>query len=354
MGPQTLIRKFGVVLAFVVIFGGVFTLLRSGKKSSTPTLRVYTWSNYFSDDILKKFTERTGVKVELSYLSSNEEMFAKLRAGATGFDVIQPSDYMMRQLIRLQMLQALDKSQLPNISQLEATYQNPPYDPGGKFSVPFTYGTTGIAVNTEKVKVPAGGVGWNLLLKSPDPSHTSILDDMREVFGAVLKADGHSLNTTDVKALEKARVQIAQLKNNILMFNSEPKALLLKGELNVAHIFSCDAAQAMAMNPKIKYFIPKEGGAMWTDNFAIPVKAAHPKEAHQFINFVLDPEIALEIVREKKLATPNLAAKEKLSPEERGDKTVYPDPKDLMKMQYLEDIGDSLQTVSRMWTELKS
>ncbi len=354
MGPQTLIRKFGVLLAFVVLFGGVFTLLRSGTGNSKPTLRVYAWSTYFSDEILKKFTERTGVRVELSFLSSNEEMFAKLRAGATGFDVIQPSDYMVRQLVQLKMLQALDKSQLPNITQLDAAYQNPPYDPGGKYSVPFTFGTTGIAVNTDKVKIPAGGVDWSMLLKSPDPKHTSVLDDMREVFGAVLKSQGNSINTTALAELEKARQQIGLLKNSILMFNSEPKGLLLKGEINIAHIFSCDAAQAIASNPKIKYFIPKEGGTLWTDNFAIPATAVHAKEAHQFINFILEPEIALAIVRDKKLATPNIAAKEKLSPEERGDRTVYPDPKQLMKMHYLEDIGDQLQVVSRMWTELKS
>jgi len=354
MGPQTLIRKFGVLFAFVAIFGGVFMMLRSGNNAGKPTLRLYVWSTYFSEDVIKKFTARTGVKVELSYLSSNEEMFAKLRAGATGFDIIQPSDYMIRQLNNLKMLRELDKSQLPNLSQLEPAYQNPPYDPGGRFSVPFTFGTTGIAINTDKVKIPAGGVDWSMLTKSPDPKHTSVLDDMREVFGAVLKSQGNSLNATDLASLEKARSQIGLLKNSILMFNSEPKALLLKGEINIAHIFSCDAAQTIAANPKIKYYIPKEGGTLWTDNFAIPATAVHVKEAHQFINFVLEPDIALEIVREKKLATPNIAAREKLTPEERGDRTVYPDAKELQKMQYLEDIGDSLQTVSRMWTELKS
>lgn len=338
-------------IAAVIVIG--FGLMRS-QKPKTPVLRVYTWSNYLPDEVLKKFTDKTGIKVELSYLSSNEEMFAKLRAGASGFDVIQPSDYMMRQLIRLNMLRPLDKAALPNLEHLDPAYRNPDYDPGQRFSVPFSWGTTGIAVNTQKVKVPEGGVSWKFLLNSPDPKHTSVLDDMREVFGAVLRNSGESINTKDVAALEKARGKIVALKNSILMFNSEPKALLLKGEINVAHIFSCDAAQATAANPNIKYFIPEEGGTLWTDNFAIPSTAVHVAEAHQFINFILDPAIAAEIVSDKKLATPNLSARKLLNDLDKNDRSVYPDPKDLLRMKFLEDLGDTLPVVSRMWTEVKS
>ena len=340
-----------IAIAAVIVLG--FNLLRS-QKPKVPVLRVYTWSNYLPDEVLKKFTEKTGIKVELSYLSSNEEMFAKLRAGASGFDVIQPSDYMMRQLIRLNMLRPLEKEALPNLVHLDPAYQDPSYDPGQRFSVPFTWGTTGIAVNTEKVKVPEGKLSWKFLLNSPDPKHTSVLDDMREVFGAVLSNSGESINTKDVATLEKARGKIIALKNNILMFNSEPKALLLKGELNVAHIFSCDAAQATAANPKIKYYIPEEGGTLWTDNFAIPSTAQHVAEAHQFINFILDPVVAAEIVSDKKLATPNLSARKLLNDLDKNDPSVYPDPKDLMRMKFLDDLGDTLPVVSRMWTEVKS
>ncbi len=346
-------KKIASLAAIVTVMGVAFTFLRS-PRSTTPVLRVYTWSNYLPEEVLKKFTDRTGIKVELSYLSSNEEMFAKLRAGAAGFDVIQPSDYMMRQMIRLKMLRPLDKDKLPNLIHLDPAYRTVSYDPGQVYSVPFTWGTTGIAVNTDKVKVPEGKVSWKLLLESPDPKHTSLLDDMREVFGAVLTTQGDSINTKDPKALNLARAKISTLKNSILMFNSEPKALLLKGELNIAHIFSCDGAQASAANPKIKYFIPVEGGTLWTDNFAIPTTAQHVNEAHQFIDFILDPQVTVEIVSDKKLATPNLSARRLLNDLEQKDRSVYPDPQDLIRMKFLEDLGETLEVVSRMWTELKS
>ncbi len=357
MGAKEINKKFRQALGisfgiFIVVIGGL-RILRA-EKTEAPVLRIYVWSTYFSEEILKKFTAKTGIKIQQSYLSSNEEMFAKLRAGATGFDLIQPSDYMVGQLVRLNMLKALNKLAIPNLTHLDPAYRNLPYDKEGNYSVVFTWGTTGISINTEKVKIPAEGVSWKLLLESPDPKHTSILDDMREVFAATLRFQGDSINSTDVKSLTKARQKIVAVKDRILMFNSEPKAFLLNGELNIAHIFSGDAAQTQAANPKIKYFIPKEGGTLWTDNFAIPSTAVHVKEAHEFINFIMDPEISVEIIRDKKIATTNLAAREKLTEEERNDHCVYPEPKELQKMHFLEDLGDVLQVLSRMWTELKS
>lgn len=348
----------GLVALFAIVLGGIFVLGRAGSRgASAPketVLRVYTWSNYFPDEVIQEFTKRTGLKVEFTYMSSNEELLAKLKAGASGFDIIQPSDYMVRQMIRIGMLTPLDKTKLSNLTHLEDEWKDLPYDPGGKFTVPFTWGTTGIAVNTEKVKVPADGVSWKLLLESPDPKHTSALDDMREVFAAVLKSRGRSINETDPKILDEARKDIGELKNRILMFNSEPKAFVLKEELTISHIFSCDAAQAHKENPKVQFFIPKEGGTRWTDNFAIPATSQNVAGAHQFINFVLDPDIALSIVREKLLATPNKTARAKLSQDEKSDPAVYPSPEVLQRMQYLDDLGETLQVVSRMWTELKS
>ena len=346
-------KKIGI--AGLVVLGislGIYFLKRG--EVSDNTLHIYTWSNYFPEGVIQDFTKRTGIKIEFSYMSSNEELMAKLRAGATGYDLIQPSDYMVRKMIALSMLLPLEHSQLTNLSNLDATYASPPYDPGQRYAVPFTWGTTGIAINTAKITIPEEGVGWKMLVDSPDPKHTSVLDDMREVFALVLKFKGQSINATEPDVLETAKGDIAGLKSKILLFAAEPKPLLQKEEISIAHIYSCDGAQAQKENSKIRYFIPKEGGTLWTDNLAIPSSTRKRKEAHTFINYILEPDVAVSIVREKSLATPNRVARLKLSPEEQQDPVIYPPKEILEKMQYLEEIGPTLDVVSRMWTELKS
>lgn len=174
----------------IVILAVVLGLATSGliylrsRNTTPPRLRVSTWSNYFPESVIQDFTAKTGIRVELSYVSSNEELFAKLKAGATGFDIVQPSDYMVRQMKSLSMLSKLDPSLLPNLSHLDDYYRSLSYDPGNEVSVPFTWGTSGIAINTAQVEVPKDGVSWNMLFNSKYPRQTSLLDDMREVLRA--------------------------------------------------------------------------------------------------------------------------------------------------------------------------
>ncbi|MFM8269566.1 MAG: spermidine/putrescine ABC transporter substrate-binding protein [Pseudomonadota bacterium] len=349
MGTQ---RIVGLFLALVCVIGGIL-FLRT-KASQTNTLRVCTWSNYFPEKSLEEFTAKTGIRVELTYISSNEELFAKLKAGATGFDIIQPSDYITRRLIALSMLAPLDPRLLTNLHHIDPYYFNLSYDPGLKYSVPFTFGTTGIAVNTSKVPVSDPGISWSFLFDSEDPKHTSLLDDMREVFAAVLFQKGLSPNTRDLASLEDSKSIISQAKHKVLMFTSEPKALLLKGELSISHMFSVDAIQAARENPQIKFFVPKEGGIIWTDNFAIPATSTRIEEAHQFINFFLEPEQNLKIVEENWLATPNKTAKAMLPESIQKNPQLYPSDETLKKLYFLEEIGETLPKLSRMWTELKS
>jgi len=344
-------------IVVLVVFLGLATTgliyLRS-RNTTPPRLRVSTWSNYFPESVIQDFTAKTGIRVELSYISSNEELFAKLKAGATGFDIVQPSDYMVRQMKSLSMLSKLDLSLLSNISHLDNYYRNLPYDPGNEFSIPFTWGTSGIAVNTAHVEIPKEGVSWSTLLNSGYPRQTSLLDDMREVFAGVLFLNHLSPNSREFQSLELAKKQIFQIKDRVLMFTSEPKPLLIKEEIFIAHIYSSDAVQAHALNPKIQFFIPKEGGIIWTDNFAIPASSQHKLQAHAFINYFLSPENALATVRQSHLATPNKTVKLMLSKGEKDDPNIYPPPEVFNKLFFLEDIGNVLPIMNRMWTELKS
>ena len=349
MGTQRIVSLF---VAIALILGGVIYFRNHA--ASRPVLHVIAWSNYFPDNVLAEFQKKTGIAVELSIMSSNEELFAKLKAGATGFDVIQPSDYMVRQMAKLSMLTPLDHARIPHVSDIDDFYTQQPYDPGLKYSVPFTWGTTGIAINTAKVPVPAEGVSWKILLDSPDPKHTSLLDDMREVFAAVFRWHDLGINTLAIPEIEKAGKEIRRIKGHILMFTSEPKPLMLSEELTVAHIYSSDANQAHAENPKIRFFIPKEGGTLYTDNFSIPSSSKHIDEAHAFIDYFLTPENAVPILTVNHLATPSKAAKAQLPPAEASDPNIYPGPEVLKKMQFLDDLGEAAPVMSRVWTELKT
>ena len=348
MGSQKLVG-LSVTLALITL-GGIYYYKN---RAHTETLQVVTWSNYLPDESLEKFTRKTGIRVEVSYISSNEELLAKIKAGATGFDVIQPSDYMVRQMVSLDILLPLDHARLSHIEHLAPEYRNLPYDPGLKYSVPFNWGTTGIAVNMEKVAV-SEPVGWGLLFDSPDPSHTALLDDMREVFAAALRYQGHSINEAATDKLQSAQELIAKTRNAILMFTSEPRALLQNGELNIAHIYSSDGLQAAADNPKFRFFIPKEGGVLWTDNLAIPKTSQHMEQAHRFIDFFLDPDNAIGVVKDKWLATPNRAVLARLPPDQALNRSLYPPPNVLESLQFIADIGGALIELSRLWTELKS
>jgi spermidine/putrescine transport system substrate-binding protein len=340
-------------LALAGLLAGLYLL--NSKTNGGKTLHVYSWSNYFPEDKIREFEQKNGISVAISYFSSNEELFAKMVAGASGYDVVLPSDYMISRMIGRKMLRELDKSALPGLKNLSPEFFNSPYDLGLKFCVPYTSGNTGLLVDTEKVQVDGDEVSWELLLNSPDPNHTSLLDDMREVFAASLFWKGHSPNERDSGTLGAMKQVLSLTKKRMTLFSSEPAPLAIKGEIHIAHAFTNHAIQAAAENPAFRFFLPKEGAITWTDNLAIPVDAVHTKEAHAFIEFFLDPENGVEATRTNGLGTPNLSAWKLLTPEEQQNPVLYPSPEQKKRLRYLEDLqGEALQNMNRLWTEMKS
>lgn len=344
-------KKTIVGVLVVVAVAASVLYFRSGVPK-TQALLLYTWSNYFSDELLQGFTAKTGIPVQVSYITSNEELLAKMKAGASDYDLIMPSDYMVRQMANLGMLSPIDKSQIKNVSHLDPYFQNLAYDPGLKVSIPFVQGTTGIAVNTEFIKV-SEPVGWDLLFNSPSPNRTSMLEDIREVFAAGLLYNGKNINERAPEAINAAAQTISNSKDKIALFSSEPLPKLLQGEVHIAHTYSTHGVLANIENPKIKYFIPKEGASIWTDNFAVPTTSARKVEAHQFIDYFLNPDIAVQLIAFNKLASPNLTARKRLPASELRPE-VYPAADVLTRLHFLEDLGPSLTLVNRLWTELRS
>jgi spermidine/putrescine transport system substrate-binding protein len=328
--------------------------LAPGTASQARVVNLAIWSNYLSPDLLALFEKKTGIKIQISNYSSNEELLAKLQAGASGYDVAVPSDYMIYVMRKLKLLQELDFLQISNAKSLDPKFLKKHYDPENKYSVPYNWGTTGIAINRN---LYSGTLkSWKELFEKPDlAGKISFLDDAREVLGAALKAQGYSLNSTHVDELMKAKELLLKSRSRIKAFTSEPKMPLINGEIAVAHVFMSDALQARrTTGGKIDYIVPQEGSTLWIDNLVIPKGARNLKEAHEFINFLLEASSNVSTVTNILVAPVNKLAFALLPKELQNDKMLFPSPEILSRCEMIEDIGESLAVWDRIWTELKA
>ncbi len=333
---------------------------RCGDKSKlSKSVSFYNWSDYIDPDILKKFEAECGVKVVYDTYSSNEDLLAKLQGGATGYDLIVPSDYMITIMRKLDLLKELDHNNIPNLANLAERFHNAPYDPGNKFSVPYQWGTTGIGYDLDKVGTAPDSLG---VLFDPKQvaqykGKMSLLNDEREVIGAALKYLGYSMNSTDPKQLDEAKQVILGVKPYVKTFDSETYAdLLVSGDTIIVHGWSGDIYKAIFDNTDrhLGFAIPKEGDTIFTDNMAIPKSAPNPYTAEVLINYLLDPEIGAMITNFTNYASPNQAAEPNISEDIKNDPGIYPPQAVLDKMEFLTDVGDATQLYDRIWTEIKA
>ncbi len=259
-----------------------------GRTSGPAPLKILTWSQYLPPEFIQKFTAETGIPVEVGTFSSNEELFAKLRAGATGYDILQPTDYLVDRLIRLGMLAPLDRKLLPNAGNVAPHLAAVPYDRGLHFSMPFVEGSTGLIVNRNRITLPDEQIGWAVLFESKDPRGTFLLDDMREVFAAAMLWKGKDPNQFDEAGIAVAAQVLREAREHFVSFNSEPVAVVQRTDITVAHAYSYQGAEAEKLKPELHYVLPKEGALSWVDTMVVPATSKRPADAHRFINYVLD------------------------------------------------------------------
>jgi spermidine/putrescine transport system substrate-binding protein len=290
----------------------------------------------------------------LSNYSSNEELLAKLQAGASGYDVAVPSDYMIYVMVKLGLLRHLDYSQFSHSKLIDPKFLNKSYDPKNKYSVPYDWGTTGIAVNRTLYQ---GQIkGWKDLFSKEDlTGKFSLLDDAREVLGAALKAQGYSLNSKDPEQLQKAKELLIQVRPRVKAFTSEPLMPLVNGETAVAHSFLSDALQARkATGGKIDYLIPEEGGTLWVDSLVIPLGATHLREAYEFIDFLLEGKSNASTVMNVFVAPTHKDTLALLPQEYQTNLALFPPASALANCEMIQDLGDDLAKWERAWTEIKA
>ncbi len=325
----------------------------TGKSSSSKVVNVATWSNYVSPEVVQRFEQKTGIRVQISNYSSNEELLAKLQAGASGYDLAVPSDYMVLAMSKLGLLQELDHSKFTHLKELDPKLMKRPFDPTNKYSVPYDWGTTGIAINRALYKGKLKG--WKDLFGNAQlAGKFTLLDDARETLGAALKASGYSLNTVKPEELEKAKLLLLKYRKDVKAFTSEPTVPLSHGETAVAHAYVSDSLQARKAGAQIEYIIPEEGCTLWIDSWVIPKGGEHVVEAHAFVDFLLDAQNTVITTQTVFVSPANRSAISLLPPALQKDPAIFPSDAQLKKCEAMQDLGDKVALWDRTWTEIKA
>jgi spermidine/putrescine transport system substrate-binding protein len=320
-------------------------------------LYIYTWAGYTDEDLLNRFTKDTGIKVIADVFDSNEAMLAKIQASGGGdYSIIYPSDYMVRQMVELKMLTELDHSRLAGLDQLFPKFQNPTYDPDNRYSVPMTWGTTGLIYNTTKIKDEPQD--WNYLWDQQKQlsRKMTLQNDLREVMGATLKMLGYSYNSTDPQQIKQAYEKLAQLKPSIASFTSDAwRSQILTGDLLVAMCVSSDANDLVPEVKNLQYVLPRSGSSLWTDTLVIPKTAPNPDAAYAWMNYMLQPEVTAAICQRLSFATPNKVAFNLLPPDVQNNPTLFPPESLLAKCEGIAPLPDRTKEIyESYWTKLTS
>lgn len=343
---------------------------RVSRDGGGDTVNIYSWADYLHPDTIPEFEKRSGSRVVYDTFASNEALLAKLQAGACDYDIVVPTGYMLRQLVKLNLLQELDHEKIPNLKNIMKRFQSPAHDPGLKYSVPYTWGTTGIGYNTaamERILTPSStDMAMGLLTEFKTPAdwdvywderlrgRITLLDDSRETIGFALKRRGHSFNTTEEAVIRKATNDLKEQKPLTMCYSSDQVITqLVSGDCWLALVYSGDAYQAKRENPDINYAIPVSGCSIWMDSLCIPKSAPHPQKAYEWINYILEPGVAAAIADFTRYATPNALALPLVKEELRKDKVLYPNESVLARCEEIGDVGKAVFLYDRMWTELK-
>ena len=328
-------------------------LLGGCGQSAPKTLHVYTWADYIKPELVQRFEKEHGCKVVIDTFDSNESMYAKLKAGASGYDVITPSSYFVSIMAAQGMLLDLDHAQLPNIQNVDPGYLHLAIDSAMTHSVPYMLTNTGIAYLKSKVKDPVDS--WAMFDRGDLKGRTTMLNDARETIGAALKFLGYSLNTTDSLELEKAKDVVIRWKKQLAKFESEQyKSGLASGEFLVAHGYSGDILQAQLENPDIAFIAPREGLSIACDDLVILKDSKQAALAHAFIDFLHQPDVAAENSLAISYLCPNAAAYAKLPPDFMNNPAVRLSPEVEAKCEVIRDLGPDNAKYTRIWDLIKA
>ncbi len=350
-------RQFLQSAAATAIGGSLSTgCSERAEKSEKKELSIYSWPDYIQPEAIPEFEKRYGIKVVYDTVSSNEGLIAKFQAGASDYDIIVPSNYAVAKLKELNGLREIERDKLSNFKYLMPRFQTSAFDAGRHYSIPYTFGTTGIAYNQAAPCFKNGvyPVDWDSFWDANISGRMTLLEDARETIGVALKKQGRSINTRDEEQIRAACNELKSQKKYVMCYTSDQVIVYLtSGDSWLSLAFSGDAQQAARSNKDIRYIIPHSGASMWVDNLCIPKNAPHPDYAHLWINYMLEPKVAASLSNYTNYASPNQEARKHVNTELLHDKNLYPEDNILDRCEEIADVGKAVFVYDRLWTELK-
>jgi spermidine/putrescine transport system substrate-binding protein len=315
-------------------------------------LNVFNWSDYIGRNTLRGFEQETGIHVRYGTYEVAEEMLAKVMTGNSGWDVVFPSNNYVHPMREMGLFAPLDHRRLPNLVNLGPEFQNPPWDEGLAWSVPYMHGSTGI-VYSNLIQAPRA---WADLWSDRYSGRMTMLDDPAEVFAACLKRMRVSVNSTNESELKKAKDLAVRQKPFLRAYiNAEVRDQLAAGDVLAAQSWSITAQQAIEQSPRLQFVYPEEGFPRYCDCAVILRESGRAEMAHLFLNYLLRAGVAAEIAREMRTATANAAAQALLPESDRNNTTLYPNDAILARAEWFRELPAETQKLrDRLWTEVKS
>lgn len=342
------IRSMALLLAILSL--AVFAV---GCGEEKPKVNVYNWGDYIDMDVLDQFEEETGIEVVYDTYATNEDLYVKLAQGGSSYDVIFPSEYMIERMINEDLLQKIDKNNIPNFEKVGEQFTNLPSDPDNEYSVPYTWGTVGIIYNKTMVDEPLDS--WADLWNEKYEGQIIMLNSQRDSLAVALKKLGYSLNSRDEGELEEAKQELINQKPLVYAYMvDEAKDAMIGGEAAIAVVYSGDAVYMKRENPDLEYVIPKEGTNLWFDSMVIPKNAQNKEAAELFIDFMTRPDIAAKNAEYIGYSSPIPEAVALLDEEVQNDPVAYPSDEEIANTEVFNDPKDIIEVYDRIWTEIMS
>ena len=350
-------KLFCSTLALCAALSLILTGCGSSGSGENGEVVVYNWGEYIDPETITMFEEETGIKVVYDEFETNEVMYPKVEAGATAYDVICPSDYMIQKMIDNDLLAEINFDNIPNVKNIGQQYfeQSKEFDPENKYSVPYCFGTVGILYNKTMVDEPVDS--WSVLWNEKYADNILMQDSVRDAFMVALKLNGYSMNSVEESELETAKNSLIAQKPLVQAYViDQVRDKMIGNEAAIGVIYSGEAIYTQRENPDLEYVIPKEGTNVWIDSWVIPKNAPNKENAEKFIDFMCREDIALMNFEYITYSTPNVAAQALIEDEDiKNSKIAFPDLSqydNLETFHYLGEEGDELY--NNLWKEVKA
>lgn len=342
-------KYFYLAKALIIVLIGISA---PSVSSAQGKLSLYNWGDYINPEVLTRFTEETGIEVSLDTYGSNEEMLAKIQAGATGYDIVFPSVHMHDIMYQLGLLQETDIGSHPDFKNIDPQFIRAQTDPDAKYCLPYAWGNVGIVYNKQKVEELNGWADLFELAKSGEK--IILLDDPRETIGIGHIMNGTSVNSTDEAEVQAAAQYVLDNLENVSAFSYDSIPLVQAGDVAAAHWY-VGANIFVQENPDVlAYVIPEEGATMYQEDICVLKNAPNSENAKKFLEFYLQPEIAALNVEQQMNGTPNIPAQALIPAAIAENQTIYPPEDVLVKLQIFTDLGQDLKLYNREWTRIKT